>query len=95
MVADVVVAKNFEMKKYFEVIKSENDPRKYRFIELENRLKILLISDELADKAATSVDVKIGLYYFVSLLVTFLVYVCFSFLAPAFLQENTAKKLQK
>ena len=36
------------------------DPRKYRFLELANRIKILSISDELADKSAASADVCIG-----------------------------------
>ena len=60
MVVEAAVA---ESKKYFEVTKSENDPRKYRFLELANRIKILLISDDLADKSAASVDVNIGIYF--------------------------------
>ena len=47
--------------KYFDVIKSENDPRNYRLVELKNKIKILLISDPIADKAAASVDINIGI----------------------------------
>ena len=49
--------------KYFDVIKSENDPRNYRLVELKNKIKILLISDPIADKAAASVDINIGILY--------------------------------
>jgi len=47
-------------QKYYDIIKSENDPRLYRFIELANKIKVLLISDASADKSAASVDVHIG-----------------------------------
>lgn len=42
------------------VIKSPNDSREYRYIELANQLKVLLISDPSADKAAASLDVFVG-----------------------------------
>ena len=48
---------------YFNVKKSEHDTSNYRSIKLQNGLKILLISDELTDKAAASVDVHIGILY--------------------------------
>ncbi|PJE80136.1 Protease 3 [invertebrate metagenome] len=45
------------------VIKSPADNRDYRFIELDNGLKALLISDPQTDKAAAAVDVAVGSYY--------------------------------
>ena len=48
------------VKKYYDIVKSENDPRLYRFIELPNKIKVLLISDATADKSAASVDVHTG-----------------------------------
>ena len=43
-----------------EVVKSPNDAREYRAIVLDNGMKVLLISDPEADKAAASVDVNAG-----------------------------------
>ena len=68
----MVVEEVRDAKKYFDVIVSENDPRKYRFLELENRIKILLISDDLADKSAASADVHIGKYLTLNLLFIFM-----------------------
>ena len=42
------------------VIKSENDQRLYRSLTLDNGLKVLLVSDAKADKAAAAVDVEVG-----------------------------------
>lgn len=42
------------------VIKPLSDQREYRYIRLENGLKVLLISDAAADKAAASLDVNVG-----------------------------------
>ena len=42
------------------VIKSPNDPRSYETMELDNGLKVVLISDPATDKAAASLDVYIG-----------------------------------
>ncbi len=42
------------------VVKSENDTRAYRYLELDNGLRVLLISDLTADKAAASLDINIG-----------------------------------
>jgi len=42
------------------IVKSQNDQRKYRYIELKNGLKVVLVSDENADKSAASMDVHIG-----------------------------------
>lgn len=43
-----------------DVIKSPNDSRDYQYLELSNQLKVLLISDPGADKAAASLDVFVG-----------------------------------
>uniref|UniRef100_UPI002596DBDA insulinase family protein n=1 Tax=uncultured Cobetia sp. TaxID=410706 RepID=UPI002596DBDA len=42
------------------VIKSENDQRLYRSLTLDNGLRVLLVSDAKADKAAAAVDVEVG-----------------------------------
>lgn len=42
------------------VYRSPADDRAYRYIELDNRLKVLLISDPKSDKSAASLDVHIG-----------------------------------
>ncbi len=39
---------------------SPNDKREYRYLELSNELRVLLVSDEAADKAAASLDVNVG-----------------------------------
>lgn len=42
------------------VLKPVSDQREYRYIELENGLRVMLISDAGADKAAASLDVNVG-----------------------------------
>ncbi|MGB5324488.1 MAG: insulinase family protein [Pseudomonadales bacterium] len=42
------------------VISSPSDAREFRYIELPNRLKLLLISDPAAERAAASLDVAVG-----------------------------------
>ncbi len=42
------------------VLKSINDPRHYRYIQLNNGIKVLLISDEKADVAAAALNVNVG-----------------------------------
>jgi secreted Zn-dependent insulinase-like peptidase len=42
------------------VIKSVGDTREYRYIELPNQLKVLLIHDPLAERAAASLDLNVG-----------------------------------
>ena len=36
------------------------DTRDYRYVRLDNQLKVLLVSDSLSDKAAASLDVSVG-----------------------------------
>ncbi len=43
-----------------QVTKSPNDTRNYRALVLENGMKVLLVNDPEADKAAASVDVNAG-----------------------------------
>lgn len=44
------------------VAKSPNDPREYRYLVLENELRVLLVSDPATDKAAASLSVLRGYY---------------------------------
>ena len=41
-------------------VQSPNDTKEYRYLELDNGLRTLLISDENADHAAASLDVNVG-----------------------------------
>ena len=43
-----------------DVIKSENDAREYKYLLLENKFRILLISDSTTEKSAASVNVHVG-----------------------------------
>ena len=45
---------------YDEIARSEEDKRNYRGLELNNGLKVLLISDPTTDKSAAALDVHIG-----------------------------------
>ncbi|KAM0735141.1 Insulin-degrading enzyme [Formica fusca] len=47
-------------KRYDNIIKSQNDDRLYRGLELANKMKVLLISDSTTDKSAVALDVNIG-----------------------------------
>jgi insulysin len=44
------------------ILKPLNDTRLYRYVELENKLSVLLISDSKADKAAAAMDVHVGFF---------------------------------
>jgi secreted Zn-dependent insulinase-like peptidase len=44
----------------YAVVKSPHDPRSYETMELDNGLKVVLISDPETDKAAASLDVYVG-----------------------------------
>ena len=43
-----------------EIIKSESDKRSYKFLMLDNGIKVILISDPETDKSAASLDVHVG-----------------------------------
>jgi len=45
------------------IIKSQNDKRDYRAVQLPNELTCLLVSDKEADKSSASLDVNIGSVY--------------------------------
>lgn len=42
------------------IVKSENDKRDYRYLILENQLRVLLISDPTTEKAAAALDIQVG-----------------------------------
>jgi insulysin len=44
----------------FDVIKSDQDVREYRYLTLPNKLRVLLISDPSAEKAAAALNVNVG-----------------------------------
>lgn len=41
-------------------VASPNDKREFRYLQLDNQLPVLLVSDPLADKAAAALDVAVG-----------------------------------
>ena len=43
-----------------EPTKSPNDANLYRYLQLDNGLRVLLVSDASADKAAASLNVAVG-----------------------------------
>lgn len=45
---------------YNDIIKSAEDKRSYRGLELDNGMKVLLVSDPSTEKAAAAMDVHIG-----------------------------------
>lgn len=48
--------------RYDNIIKSPEDKRVFCGLELQNGLRILLISDATTDKSAAAMDVNIGSY---------------------------------
>lgn len=46
--------------RFDEIVKSANDKRCYRGLELTNGLRVLLVSDPETDKSAASLTVNIG-----------------------------------
>lgn len=48
------------LKRFDDIIKSQEDKRSYRGLVLTNRLKVLLVSDPKTDKAAAALDVNVG-----------------------------------
>lgn len=49
------------LKRFDNIIKSAEDNRSYRGLELANRLKVLLVSDPTTDKSAAALDINIGI----------------------------------
>ena len=52
--------KNDQPKVYKNIKKSPNDKKFYKGLLLNNRMKVLLISDPEADKSSAALDVNIG-----------------------------------
>ncbi|XP_059056588.1 insulin-degrading enzyme [Achroia grisella] len=48
------------LKRYEDIVKSQEDKRVYRGLVLSNRLKVLLVSDPTTDKSAAAIDVNVG-----------------------------------
>jgi secreted Zn-dependent insulinase-like peptidase len=46
-----------------ELIKSPSDQRDYRYLVLDNGLKVLLISDDKAEKSAAAMDISAGAFH--------------------------------
>ncbi|MBK8101809.1 MAG: insulinase family protein [Cellvibrionales bacterium] len=59
-VSQAVTAQTAVTKLLDAPVKSDIDQRGYRNLELTNGMKVLLISDPAADKAAAAVDVEVG-----------------------------------
>lgn len=53
---------NLILRRIDDIIKSEEDKRQYRGLELANRMKVLLVSDPNTDKSAAAMDVNAGKY---------------------------------
>lgn len=53
---------NFIKYQTDNLVKSEEDKKSYRGIDLHNGMKIILINDPKADKAAVAMDVSVGKY---------------------------------
>nr|CAI5827991.1 unnamed protein product [Callosobruchus analis] len=51
---------NAVLNRYDNIVKSQEDKRSYRGLELSNHMKVLLVSDPLTDKAAAAMDVGVG-----------------------------------
>lgn len=51
---------SFVLRRVNDITKSAEDKRLYRGLELNNRMKVLLISDPSTDKSAAALDVNVG-----------------------------------
>lgn len=58
--SETTVHKNGVLRRVDKIIKSAQDKRNYRGLELANHMKVLLVSDPETDKSAASMDVNIG-----------------------------------
>ena len=45
------------------IVKSAGDDRHYRGLELNNGMRVLLISDQQTDKSSAAMDVYVGMWY--------------------------------
>lgn len=53
-------AKMGVLRRVDNIVKSAVDDRNYRGLELNNHMKVLLVSDPTTDKSAAAMDVNIG-----------------------------------
>lgn len=58
--APVVLEQTTAPQASYTLNKSQSDNRQYRYLELENQLKVLLVSDPLAEKSAAALSVHVG-----------------------------------
>ncbi len=49
-----------ELQSELVIESSQQDDRKYKMVQLSNKLTVLLISDPTTDKAAAAMDVRVG-----------------------------------
>nr|CDJ85655.1 Peptidase M16 domain containing protein [Haemonchus contortus] len=54
------MTKNIVLRRHNDIVKSTEDQRQYRGLELTNGLKVLLVSDPTTDKSAAALDVNAG-----------------------------------
>lgn len=48
------------LRRYDNIVKSAEDKRDYRCLELANHMKVILVSDPTTDKSAAAMDVNVG-----------------------------------
>lgn len=48
------------LRRFDNIIQSEEDKRSYRGLILSNNMKVLLVSDSNTDKSAAAMDVNVG-----------------------------------
>lgn len=48
------------MKASIEILKSKNDKLLYRYLQLQNKIKCLLIQDEKTEKSAAVMNISVG-----------------------------------
>lgn len=50
------------LRRVDNIVKSAEDKRVYRGLELANHMKVLLVSDPTTDKSAAALDVNVGMF---------------------------------
>ncbi|CAK1554529.1 unnamed protein product [Leptosia nina] len=55
-----IAAADHVLHRYRDIVKSQEDKRVYRGLQLANRMKVLLVSDPTTDKSAAAIDVNVG-----------------------------------
>lgn len=54
------------LRRVDNVIKSAEDKRSYRALELSNKMKVLLVSDSTTDRSAAALDVNVGEFTYIT-----------------------------